>query len=611
MKANLTEIWQTSNSRMNLLKRSLLFSILLSLLAFIKLNAQHVNLVFDPSTTNTTVGQNIVVDVSAQFTAALPIDAVQISLNFDATRLQVTGVTNVSTLTSIIGPSFDNTLGTINFVGAKLGAPFPAATFDVLSISFTVLTVPGAANLTFNRPPTEVANGGASVLGTTTNGVVNITGVGCTPPTATISAAPTCDANAFNLILAAAPAPTGTSPFDLTITGPAGTATYNDIVAGGVITNFTPPTERIWPAAPPLPPTSEDIPGITLGLRFQSSVAGFVKGVRFFSPDEVPIPAGNFTGQLWTETGTLLASGTFTGVTVSTWNELLFANPILITAGTTYVASFHTNATKYVGTANGLLAPVVNGSLTALAGGGVYIYGAAATFPVNAGNTNYWTDVIFSPSSYTFTLTGITDGAGCISTGTPLQTLNVTSADCSTLPVSLINFSATPNDNSVLLRWATASEINNLGFELQRSIDGNNGWSAITFVSGAGNSNSTRNYTYVDENLSARRYYYRLKQIDADAKYYLSAVRSVQINDKWKINIYPNPVTGNVLQLTSNAQLKTIIISDVYGRTLLRRTASDITNADRVNIAGYAAGLYFIQVSNDENKVLRTSFIKY
>ena len=115
-----------------------------------------------------------------------------------------------------------------------------------------------------------------------------------------------------------------------------------------------------------------------------------------------------------------------------------------------------------------------------------------ATFPATAQINNYWADVIFSPNNYTFNLTGIKDALECTSIGTPnLQTLNVTSVDCSTLPVSLINFSATPGTGSVTLRWSTSSEINNLGFEVQRSIDGTGGWTTLTFVNGAGNSNST------------------------------------------------------------------------------------------------------------------------
>ena len=68
-----------------------------------------------------------------------------------------------------------------------------------------------------------------------------------------------------------------------------------------------------------------------------------------------------------------------------------------ITAGTTYVASYHTNAGHYAVTRSGLASAVTNGPLTALAGGGVYAYGSANAFPSNTYNSsNYWVDVVYS-----------------------------------------------------------------------------------------------------------------------------------------------------------------------------------------------------------------------
>jgi hypothetical protein len=603
MKANFTESRQILIRRITLFKKSLLFSTLLTFLAFTKLNGQpYVNLVFNPTTTNTTVGQNITVQVRAIFTTGNPIDAVQINFNFDPTILQVTSVSNISTLTSIIGPSFDNTAGTVNFVGADLSAPFITSDSSILSISFNVIAVPGGGSTTlaFNRPPTEVANGGTSVLNTTTNGIVSISGVGCTPPTATISAAPTCDANAFNLVLASSPAPTGTAPFDLTING----TTYNDIGVGGVITNFAPPTEKIWPTPPvPTPATNEDA-SITLGVRFQSSVTGFVKGVRFFSPDDAGAP-GTFTGQLWTIGGTLLASGTFTGVAADSWNELTFTDPILITAGTTYVASYHTNAIKYVATTGGLTAPVVNGSLTALAGGGVYTYGATPTFPATGTNNNYWADVIFSPNNYVFNLTAITDAAGCTATGSPnLQTLNVTSGECGTLPVSLLSFSATPGNNSVTLRWSTSSEINNLGFEIQRSIDGSGGWTTLGFVNGAGNSATTLNYSYADENLAASRYYYRLKQIDIDQRFAYSPIVSAILDGRKAFQLeqnFPNPFRNEtVIRFTLPVKSKVnLSLFDMNGRLvkiLVNESKESGTHAVSLSSGMITSGMYYYKL---------------
>ena len=73
-------------------------------------------------------------------------------------------------------------------------------------------------------------------------------------------------------------------------------------------------------------------------MKFQSSVSGWVAGVRFYKG------AGNdgtHTGSLWTASGTLLATGTFTNETASGWQSMLFANPVQISANTTYVVSYY------------------------------------------------------------------------------------------------------------------------------------------------------------------------------------------------------------------------------------------------------------------------------
>ena len=71
-----------------------------------------------------------------------------------------------------------------------------------------------------------------------------------------------------------------------------------------------------------------------------------------------------------------------------------------MTAGTTYVASYHTDAGHYAITSSGLSSAVANGPLTALAGGGVYAYGSGNVFPSSSFNaSNYWVDVVYTPAS--------------------------------------------------------------------------------------------------------------------------------------------------------------------------------------------------------------------
>src|SRR5690606_9113590 len=178
---------------------------------------------------------------------------------------------------------------------------------------------------------------------------------------------------------------------------------------------------------------------------------------------------GDFTGQLWDENGVLLTRGIFAEVTTDRWQDLVFTETVLIESSTIYVASYHANTNIYVGSPNGLADEIVNGSLTATAsasvgGNGVYAYGATVTFPTNTVDANYWVDVIFSPNAYIFNLTGVTDANNCSNAGS-LQTLAVTSVDCSVLPVTLVSISATPRDNTVHLQWTTAYESNNKGLD--------------------------------------------------------------------------------------------------------------------------------------------------
>ncbi|KMO39807.1 hypothetical protein VQ03_15070, partial [Methylobacterium tarhaniae] len=78
-----------------------------------------------------------------------------------------------------------------------------------------------------------------------------------------------------------------------------------------------------------------------------------------------------------------------------------FSNPVTLTPGATYTASYHTNTGRYSQSANGFANAVTSGPLTApSSGNGVYAYGSSSLFPTNTYNqTNYWVDVVFNPSA--------------------------------------------------------------------------------------------------------------------------------------------------------------------------------------------------------------------
>jgi hypothetical protein len=151
----------------------------------------------------------------------------------------------------------------------------------------------------------------------------------------------------------------------------------------------------IWQNGTPTGATDDpDTSAVNLGLQFRANSSGYVTGVRFYKQVD---NTGSHIGSLWSSTGTLLASGTFSGESASGWQELDFSSPVAITANTTYVVSYHTDAGHYALTSNGLASAVTNGPLTALAAGGVYAYGSANAFPNNTYNaSNYWVDVVYS-----------------------------------------------------------------------------------------------------------------------------------------------------------------------------------------------------------------------
>jgi Domain of unknown function (DUF4082)/Bacterial Ig-like domain len=157
---------------------------------------------------------------------------------------------------------------------------------------------------------------------------------------------------------------------------------------------------------------ASDTRRVNLGLRFRAGSSGFVNAVRFYKQVD---NTGSHIGSLWTASGTLLASGTFSGESASGWQELAFASPVAISANTTYVVSYHTDAGHYAITSNGLAAPVTNGPLTALASGGVYAYGANNAFPSTSFNaSNYWVDVVYSQTAASTppTVTSATPASG-------------------------------------------------------------------------------------------------------------------------------------------------------------------------------------------------------
>jgi hypothetical protein len=157
----------------------------------------------------------------------------------------------------------------------------------------------------------------------------------------------------------------------------------------------------IWSAASIPTGTASDSSAAELGLRFSSDVAGSVTGVRFYKSDG---NAGTHVANLWTNTGTLLATTTFTDETASGWQQVRFATPVAIAANTTYVVSYHTSSGHFAYdrpyfAGGGVDTPPLHALADGASGGnGVFVYGAASAFPTQSySSSNYWVDLVFVP----------------------------------------------------------------------------------------------------------------------------------------------------------------------------------------------------------------------
>lgn len=180
------------------------------------------------------------------------------------------------------------------------------------------------------------------------------------------------------------------------------------------------------------------------------------------------------------------------------------------------------------------------------------------------------------------------------------------------LPVTLTHFTAIKENNQIALNWATATEEQSKGFEVQRSVDTRN-WTKLDFIESKGlNGDSKQNldYTFYDKSPVNGNNYYRLKQIDLDGTYAYSPIRSAAIDiNLIQINTYPNPVVEN-LTIDGLKGEESIKIFNSTGRLLL----DEINNRGNVKksilMNSFADGIYIIQVTDNSGMVQTRKVLK-
>ncbi len=162
------------------------------------------------------------------------------------------------------------------------------------------------------------------------------------------------------------------------------------------------------------------------------------------------------------------------------------------------------------------------------------------------------------------------------------------------LSLNLLSFEAVKQTKKVLLQWTTSNEVNTDKFIVERSGDGRN-YIAIGNVT-ANNSSGISNYSLTDTKPVDGLNYYRLKMFNRDGTFKYSPVRKVNFGSSGDdITVYPNPVTGKMVTVTSSANCISAVLSDASGKTV--RTFGLQGRTNNLDINGIAKGIYQLKIT--------------
>lgn len=172
------------------------------------------------------------------------------------------------------------------------------------------------------------------------------------------------------------------------------------------------------------------------------------------------------------------------------------------------------------------------------------------------------------------------------------------------VPVELVSFAASVSGTNVNLSWMTATEVNNQGFEIERSSDQNN-WDRVGYVEGNGTTTETKYYSYTDTKLETGTYYYRLKQMDFNGTYeYSSTVEAVvTVPREFALEQnYPNPFNPSTkinFSLAADSKV-TLKVYDLLGQEVVTLVNGELAAGEQevtFNAAGLNSGVYFYRIN--------------
>ncbi|MEO8230710.1 MAG: T9SS type A sorting domain-containing protein [Ignavibacteriota bacterium] len=231
----------------------------------------------------------------------------------------------------------------------------------------------------------------------------------------------------------------------------------------------------------------------------------------------------------------------------------------------------------------------------------IYVSYAGFAVYLSTNNGNSWINYGLSGLGHSVICMAI-DSSGYIWAGSHLD--GVYRTEGRTIPVELVSFSATAKNNNVLLSWVTASELNNQGFEIEKSFNNTN-WFIIGFVNGSGTTTNINHYSFFDNEIISDVQYYRLKQIDYDGTYEYSNTIEVEISTPTRFSLeqnYPNPFnpTTQIKYSIKDAGLVQLKVYDILGKevaNLVKENKEAGFYATKFDASNLPSGVYIYQIT--------------
>lgn len=301
-----------------------------------------------------------------------------------------------------------------------------------------------------------------------------------------------------------------------------------------------------------------------------------------------------------------------TGV-VSNWIDLNF--------GTNYSSGFSPDGTKfyhwsytpvneiYEVDLNAGTQAAINASRVLIAStanwAGAFVYGRNGKLYIPSYNTTFM-HVINTPNAMGAAV-GFVANAVNLAPGTSQLGLPnfIEISTCAVLPIELLYFNGECVNGYSVVKWATASEIRNDHFEIERSLNGKD-FEMIAKVQSSSLTKSENKYSFEDKNSINGTAYYRLKQVDTDGKEKYFDIITVNCKRKGEVEIYPNPSSGifNIRGIEGDNE---VIIRDILGHVVSREI--NVIDLYEFNLNGFENGVYFLEINISGDQKLMKKII--